>query len=279
MTTNIPARCPNGHPRHHYTVHTGQGCSYDGTDTHMAFEALQAALAQEPHAYVTAMTSDGRYHCPLATAQMTAMANPLSAPGPAAELFEGLLEIAVTGPVRARGAAAEVAAPWAVAADSAWVAARALQALADHAPQAAAELAAQLDEDGADDDPHGPIDAAMAAGYPVAEWLAEDKEAPTDLNAEVTRYEVSALARGDINRKFFTLYVERNPRHDLWAVHDGGLGFAPDGSRGPGKFWGAEYADCAEALALAKELAPRMVVNGRRPDGTRITEAAEDGAR
>jgi len=104
----------------------------------------------------------------------------MSAPDPIAELREGLLEIAVVGPVRARGAAPEIAAPWAMAADSAWVAARALQALADHAPQAAAELAAQLAEDGADDDPHGPIDAAMAAGHPVAEWLADARAAAED---------------------------------------------------------------------------------------------------
>ncbi|MGW8846561.1 hypothetical protein ACWGNE_02160 [Streptomyces xiamenensis] len=142
------------------------------------------SLGYEPNATVADWPIVGAVPYSPAAGMALDGATPEPAPGvdPIAELREGLLEIAVKGPVRARGAAPEIAAPWTMATQSAWVAARALQALADHAPQAAAELVAQLAEDGADDDPHGPIDAAMAAGYPVAEWLTDARDA-----AEVTR--------------------------------------------------------------------------------------------
>ncbi|WP_432051790.1 hypothetical protein [Streptomyces xiamenensis] len=71
---HIPARCPDGHPSHHYTVSDMSGARYDGTRPAEAYTALRAALAQDSSAYVAALTADGSAHCPLATRHMTALA-------------------------------------------------------------------------------------------------------------------------------------------------------------------------------------------------------------
>ncbi|MGW7296142.1 hypothetical protein ACWGIB_27615 [Streptomyces xiamenensis] len=170
-------------------------------------------------------------------------------PDPIAELREGLLEIAVVGPVRARGAAPEIAAPWMVAAQSAYAAAVLLNRLALSDPKAAAEDAAALNGPAVENFAHKCAVGARFYGLPVDEWIADAKEAPAAPSVEITRYEVAGL------------YVEKNPRNGLWAVHDGDFGFSPHGWQGPGRFWGAEYPDAQDAIDLAKKLAP-MVAKG-----------------
>jgi hypothetical protein len=76
----------------------------------------------------------------------------------------------------------------------------------------------------------------------------------------VTRYEVSVLPRNDINRKFFTLFVEL--ARDGWIVHDGHGGYDIDGDWAPGLAVAHAFADYDDALALAKTLAPNVTVNG-----------------
>ena len=77
----------------------------------------------------------------------------------------------------------------------------------------------------------------------------------------ITRYEVSVLPRDDINRKYFTLFVELT-RSGAWIVHDGHGGYDIDGDWAPGLAVAHEFADCDDALDLAKRLAPNVTVNG-----------------
>lgn len=76
----------------------------------------------------------------------------------------------------------------------------------------------------------------------------------------ITCYEVSVLPRGDINRRYFTLFVELT--RGGWIVHDGHGAYDTDGDWAPGLAVGHEYADYEDALALAKKLAPNVTVNG-----------------
>ena len=85
---------------------------------------------------------------------------------------------------------------------------------------------------------------------------------------EVGRYEVSLLPRGDINRKYFTLFVE-NRGGGRWAVHDGHGCYAADGTWAAGikpferPDWETTHRfDLDDALALARKLAPTVSVNG-----------------
>lgn len=76
----------------------------------------------------------------------------------------------------------------------------------------------------------------------------------------ITRYAVSVLPPGDINRKYFTLFVELG--RDGWTVHDGHFAYQGDGTWQPGQGTAHRFADYDEALALAREIAPEMTVNG-----------------
>ncbi|MFD7922483.1 hypothetical protein ACFV3R_25065 [Streptomyces sp. NPDC059740] len=78
---------------------------------------------------------------------------------------------------------------------------------------------------------------------------------------DITRYEVSVLPADDINRRYFTLYVEKT-RRGKWVVTDGHGGYDRDGNWTPGLTSGIEYADVEDALALARRLAPNVTVNG-----------------
>ncbi|MER5559665.1 hypothetical protein ABT071_13770 [Streptomyces sp. NPDC002506] len=82
-----------------------------------------------------------------------------------------------------------------------------------------------------------------------------------EVDVIVTRYEVSLLPLGDINRKFFVLYVERLRR--AWVVHDGHGGYGLLGDWTSGIDSGANFADYDDALDLARRLAPGVTVNGR----------------
>jgi hypothetical protein len=89
-----------------------------------------------------------------------------------------------------------------------------------------------------------------------------------DVSVQITRYEVSLLPEGDINRKYFTLFVEHWGK-GVWGVHDGAASYDIDGDRSDGlKPYGREgwealnRFDLDTALAVAKEAAPHVVVNG-----------------
>jgi hypothetical protein len=86
-----------------------------------------------------------------------------------------------------------------------------------------------------------------------------DKPTPEVIVA-VTRYTVSVLPADDINHRYFALTVETTRRG--WIVTDGHGGYAADGSWTPGPATAHAFADHDDALALAKELAPKVSVNG-----------------
>jgi hypothetical protein len=76
----------------------------------------------------------------------------------------------------------------------------------------------------------------------------------------ITRYTVSVLPADDINHRYFALNVELKPRG--WVVHNGHEYFGPDGARELSQSTARHFADYDDALALAKRLAPGLVVNG-----------------
>ncbi|MFE0647452.1 hypothetical protein ACFVZH_02525 [Streptomyces sp. NPDC059534] len=85
---------------------------------------------------------------------------------------------------------------------------------------------------------------------------------------EVTRYEVSVLPRDDINRKYFTLFVD-NRGDGRWSVNDGHGCYAADGTWAAGMkpfhldgWENSHRFSLDEALTLAKRLAPSVSVNG-----------------
>jgi hypothetical protein len=78
---------------------------------------------------------------------------------------------------------------------------------------------------------------------------------------QITRYEVSVLPVGDINRRYFSLYVELT-RRGGWIVNDGHGGFNANGNWEPGHLNVHEFADHDDALNLARRLAPGITVNG-----------------
>ncbi|MEU8316687.1 MULTISPECIES: hypothetical protein [Actinomycetes] len=82
---------------------------------------------------------------------------------------------------------------------------------------------------------------------------------------ETTRHEVSLFPPGDINRRAFTLYVERlryrRPGEGEWRVHDGQYGY--NGKALPdGPLRDAAGFPEKQALAIAEEAARHIVVNG-----------------
>ncbi|MFJ3839429.1 hypothetical protein ACIPY6_28535 [Streptomyces sp. NPDC090054] len=93
-------------------------------------------------------------------------------------------------------------------------------------------------------------------------------EAP-EPTVTATRYEISLLPEGDVNRRTFLLYVEYRGQ-GLWAVHDGHGQYDADGEwcagmspAGPAENWfGVHRFSLHMALELAKQLAPGITVNG-----------------
>ncbi|PWG13934.1 hypothetical protein DF268_08700 [Streptomyces sp. V2] len=89
------------------------------------------------------------------------------------------------------------------------------------------------------------------------------------VHVSVTRYEVSVLPEGDINRPVYTINVEARGR-DCWAVvhHRQCLNTKGEWSwesipSERGAAWLAEHRfDLNTALTLARQAAPRLVVNG-----------------
>ncbi|MEU6647703.1 hypothetical protein ABZ863_35000 [Saccharomonospora sp. NPDC046836] len=78
---------------------------------------------------------------------------------------------------------------------------------------------------------------------------------------DVTRIEASVFPIGDVNRRYFTAYIEQTPQG--WAVHDGHDGYDADGAPHPGEPLRHPLEDYDAALLLAVKLAPTLTVNGR----------------
>ncbi|MEC4016034.1 hypothetical protein [Streptomyces sp. H27-D2] len=120
--------------------------------------------------------------------------------------------------------------------------------------------------------PHQPIPwmcrCHRLSANPTDEELAAVQQADQaqpgqpDVLTAITRYEVSVLPADDLNRKFYTLLVERT-RRGTWVVTDGHAGYLEDGHGTPGQATAHQFADYDDALALARRLAPDMTVNGR----------------
>ncbi|MGW0984331.1 hypothetical protein ACWD33_26350 [Streptomyces xiamenensis] len=141
------------------------------------------SLGYEPNATVADWPIVGAVPYSPAAGMALDGATPEPAPGvdPIAELREGLLEIAVVGPVRARTAAPEVAAPWAVAAQSAYAAAVLLNHLALSDPKAAGLLATALNGPAVEHFAHKcAVDGARFYGLPVDQWIADARAAAED---------------------------------------------------------------------------------------------------
>jgi hypothetical protein len=102
----------------------------------------------------------------------------------------------------------------------------------------------------------------------IREQLGHDKS-PCPY-VQMTRYEVSLLPPGDINRRYFTLYVEARG-DDSWAVTNGfrecldatGEWSHESLPSGRADEWLATHRfDLSAALRLAKKHAPLMTING-----------------
>ncbi|MEU6768561.1 hypothetical protein ABZ916_39385 [Streptomyces sp. NPDC046853] len=76
----------------------------------------------------------------------------------------------------------------------------------------------------------------------------------------VTCYTVSVLPMDDINHRAFALYVELRPGG--WIVHTGHEYYTAEGAWEPGMASAHRFADCDEALALAKVRAPHLELMG-----------------
>lgn len=90
--------------------------------------------------------------------------------------------------------------------------------------------------------------------------MTNQKPAEPEVIVSIARYAVSVLPPGDINRKYFTLFVEL--ARDGWVVTDGHAFYAEDGTWQPAQWLAHRFADYDDALALAREIAPEMTVNG-----------------
>ncbi|MFE5037096.1 hypothetical protein [Streptomyces sp. NPDC056683] len=97
----------------------------------------------------------------------------------------------------------------------------------------------------------------------LAEWIEDaptpEQPAPTAVVA-VTRYTVSVFPAGDRDRRHYALHVEQKPRG--WIVTDGATYYGPDGSEELSQSTAHHFADYDDALALARELAPGLTING-----------------
>lgn len=77
----------------------------------------------------------------------------------------------------------------------------------------------------------------------------------------VIRYAVSLFATSSTEHRYFTLYVEE--RRAGWIVHDGHQYYGPRGQREYSESTAHRFPDPDTALALARDEAPRITVNGR----------------
>jgi hypothetical protein len=94
----------------------------------------------------------------------------------------------------------------------------------------------------------------------IREGLGHMKPGEPEVLVSITRYAVSVLPANDINRKYFTLFVE--PGRGGWIVTDGHGSYDADGGWEPGRLGAHPFADYDDALALARKLAPGLTVNG-----------------
>jgi hypothetical protein len=85
--------------------------------------------------------------------------------------------------------------------------------------------------------------------------------ATPEVIVSITRYTTSVLPADDANHKFYALHVELKPRG--WIVTDGHQYYGPDGGIEFSQSTAHHFADYDDALALAKETAPLLNVNGR----------------
>jgi hypothetical protein len=99
------------------------------------------------------------------------------------------------------------------------------------------------------------------------------------------RFVVSVLSEDDDNHKACRLFIEQLDRYG-WTVHNGHQCLSADGHwagtlsvYGQNEAWIARHRhDLAAAKALALKAAPRLVVNGRYPDGTSAPCLPQGGA-
>ena len=99
-----------------------------------------------------------------------------------------------------------------------------------------------------------------------------------------TRYEVSCLPPDDVNAFHFTARVEYRGK-DMWAVTngwgclgtDGEFDYEPSPSNREDDWLATHRFDLDTALRLAKEVAPKMTVNGYTLADILAKSAAKDG--
>lgn len=85
------------------------------------------------------------------------------------------------------------------------------------------------------------------------------------VSAEPSVYEVSIFPKGDVNKKTFTLLVEKKYKHEMsaecWIVHDGHTGYGAD-AQPVGHVLDAPLLTREAALDVAYRAAPCIFVNG-----------------
>lgn len=94
----------------------------------------------------------------------------------------------------------------------------------------------------------------------IREGLGHVKPSEPEVIVSITRYTVSVLPPDDINHKYFALNVELKPNG--WIVTDGHEFYAPDGTSEYSQSTAHHFADYDDALALAREIAPGLTLNG-----------------
>lgn len=109
----------------------------------------------------------------------------------------------------------------------------------------------------------------------IREGLGHIQAGQPEVIVDVTRYTVSVLPADDINHRTFALYVEL--KRDGWIVTDGHEYYGPAGSRELSQSTAHHFADYDDALALARELAPALTVNGRT--ATEIWQRTQEAER
>ena len=109
----------------------------------------------------------------------------------------------------------------------------------------------------------------------IREGLGHVRPAHPDVIVSISRYTISVLPSNDINHKYFSLYVELKPSG--WILHSGHEYYATDGTWQPSESLAQRFADYDEALAIARQAAPGLTVNGRTAteayQRTQVTDA------
>jgi hypothetical protein len=90
--------------------------------------------------------------------------------------------------------------------------------------------------------------------------MTDPKPGEPEVLVAITRYTVSVIPADDINRRYFTLFVEL--MRDGWVVSDGHAFYAGEDTWQPAQWLAYRFADVDDALALARRLAPGLTVNG-----------------